>query len=318
MIYLFIDTNIYLKLYEFHKNELYKLHELNKNVSEGKIELILPEQVKDEVKRRREKILKTTLELLERSIPSFPICPIYHDFPEVKTITNLERVLQAKTKVLIDKLKKQIRSKTLNADSIIKDLFSKATLLKLTDEIYTKAKRRFERGNPPGKSGSYGDAINWETLLQYVPEKEDLFFVGGDIDFVSPLDKNYFSEFLTDEWYSEKKSKIHYFEYITKFLRNEYPEVKIRKSDIENEKKINVLRAYSDEQLRELSERARRNLLFLEAIKESKFVKQMESQLDIIKGVLIPEYKIPDSETVRRLLESVKRSGHQDENEQKK
>jgi hypothetical protein len=51
-------------------------------------------------------------------------------------------------------------------------------------------------GNPPGKQGSLGDAINWEALLAEVPDGEDLYLIADDRDYLSVLNENKPKEFL--------------------------------------------------------------------------------------------------------------------------
>ena len=43
-----------------------------------------------------------------------------------------------------------------------------------------RAVMRTRLGNPPGKSESVGDAMNWETLLIAVPEGTELYLVSED------------------------------------------------------------------------------------------------------------------------------------------
>ncbi len=45
-----------------------------------------------------------------------------------------------------------------------------------------------ERGNPPGKRNSSGDALSWESLLAVVPSGTALNLITGDSDFQNPLD----------------------------------------------------------------------------------------------------------------------------------
>ena len=58
-----------------------------------------------------------------------------------------------------------------------------------------KATDRTEIGNPPGKKGSLGDAIIWESLLGHAPD-EPLHFVSDDIDYKSKLNKLKMKDFL--------------------------------------------------------------------------------------------------------------------------
>lgn len=87
---------------------------------------------------------------------------------------------------------------------MIDKLFASAIKLNYNDSDVEKARLRSELGNPPGKKGSIGDAINWELLLENIPQKTDLYFVSEDGDFASKIDASNFSDFLNDEWIYKK------------------------------------------------------------------------------------------------------------------
>lgn len=85
------------------------------------------------------------------------------------------------------------------ADQLVQRFFAGAESIQITPEFVESARLRVELGNPPGKRGSIGDAVNWEALLWYRPS-DQLFFVTDDKDFYSPLDPTQAHEFLTVEW----------------------------------------------------------------------------------------------------------------------
>ena len=105
-------------------------------------------------------------------------------------------------------------------------------------EIVSKAVTRHDLGNPPGKGGSYGDSVIWESLLGKIPEGEDLDFVGSDNHFKSKLDKNDFSPYLKKEWEEKKKSKIIIYEHLGEYTKDKIPEIKTSDNIIEEETKI--------------------------------------------------------------------------------
>ena len=49
-------------------------------------------------------------------------------------------------------------------------LFVKNDLEALNDTV-NKGKLRYDIENPTGKKNSYGDAMNWECLLENIPDK---------------------------------------------------------------------------------------------------------------------------------------------------
>ena len=69
----------------------------------------------------------------------------------------------------------------------MRDFFDGLEFISSSEELVNRAIVRFNTGNPPGKDRKYGDAINWETLLESVPCGEDLFFISADKDYASIL-----------------------------------------------------------------------------------------------------------------------------------
>lgn len=89
-------------------------------------------------------------------------------------------------------------------------------------------------GNPPGKNGSFGDAINWETVLENVVDESDIHFVADDKDYYSVLDNNAFNEFLLKEWKDTKSSNLYCYRRLSTFFKEHFPEIKLA-SEIEKE-----------------------------------------------------------------------------------
>ena len=238
MKYVFIDTNVFLNFYSFSKDHLDKLKILVHLIKESKIKLILPRQVIDEFNRNREGKLKETLDYLDSFKTRFRSPTTCHDFSEMKEIQkkiDKSRELSVKVKT---KLLKQINEKTLSADKLISDIFSISDIKDISDELFNRAKRRFDLGNPPGKNKSYGDAINWVCCLEVVPEKESLYLIAGDNDYVSKINPNNLSDFLKDEWKNQKKSEIYYSQLISEFLKENFPETKIGDTEIKEEREV--------------------------------------------------------------------------------
>ena len=86
---------------------------------------------------------------------------------------------------------------------------------------------RLEIGNPPGKRGSLGDALNWEALLQSVPDGEDLYFISDDKDFASPIDRDAFNAFLLDEWAKIKNSNLVFYRNLSAFFKEHFPNISL-------------------------------------------------------------------------------------------
>jgi len=96
-----------------------------------------------------------------------------------------------------------------------------------------------QRGNPPGKDGSLGDAINWETLLKKMPNQE-LFLITDDKDYISQVGDSRLAQFLTEEWEEHKTKEIHLYRKLSDFFRDKFPKIKLA-SEMEKELAISEL-----------------------------------------------------------------------------
>lgn len=92
-------------------------------------------------------------------------------------------------------MRNDISEKSLYADKLIEEIFAKSTRIKFTESQFCAAKRRADLRSPPGKNNSLGDAINWEALLEAIPDGQDISIVSEDGDFASPLDVERLSDF---------------------------------------------------------------------------------------------------------------------------
>jgi hypothetical protein len=127
----------------------------------------------------------------------------------------------------------------LPADKLIADLFAHATKLDEPSALQ-RAQVRKSLGNPPGKGGSIGDGVNWETLLAHAAQLEDLHFVSADGDFASALDPNVFDEFLANEWARAKRSDCNLYNDIKSFLDKVFPQIRLA-SDVRKHFLIDAL-----------------------------------------------------------------------------
>jgi len=228
-MYLFIDTNIFLSFFHLTSDDLEQINKLVTLVERQEIKLFIPNQVIDEFKRNREVKVKDGLKKFEESIPkglSFPA--FYKGYPEYEEISALQKALNEKISQLRAKAYKDIESNSLKADKIIDKLFQISQKIVITDEIYQSAIMRVNIGNPPGKKGSLGDALNWECLLSIVPNDNDLFFISDDSDYHSAINRDLFNNFLIEEWISKKNgSKVRYYSRLTSFFNQHYTGIKL-------------------------------------------------------------------------------------------
>ena len=170
---LFLDSNIWLSFYHMTNDDLEELRKIVVLITQKKLVLYLPEQVINEFRRNRDGKIADAMKRLrdEKLSDQFPqMCKEYTEYQEIRQLIDKYKRLKSR---LIEQLTSDYSNKELKADQIIEELFLKAESIVITDELWECAKRRYDLGNPPGKDGSYGDAVIWESLLLKVPQGED-------------------------------------------------------------------------------------------------------------------------------------------------
>ena len=237
---IFIDTNIYLSFYHFSSDDLDELKKLVVLISKRKLKLFLPSQVIQEFQRNRESKLEDALKRFNEQKLDFQFPQFCKDYPEFAELRELQKVYSKSHNALKEKVISDIQSKKLKADSLFKELIKYSTVIKTSDKLYLEAKKRMELGNPPGKDGSIGDAVNWEALLQNVPKNEDVFFISDDNDYASPIDKNSFNAFLSEEWSLIKTSKILFYRRLSSFFKEHFPDI-LLEDELEKDRLIQSL-----------------------------------------------------------------------------
>lgn len=224
---LFIDTNVWLSFYHFSSDDLEALRKLGVLIERGTVRLLLPDQVIDEFRRNREAKIADALKRFksDRVPDQFPrMCMEYEEFATLREA--LSAAKEAKSK-LLDRLNTDIAEMNLKADDVIEELFGKADQIDVTSRIIKRAKRRQQRGNPPGKSGSLGDAINWETLLASIQEGEDLYLVAADSDYAAATDGDACSPFLAREWKENVGGEVAFYTRLGPFFKEHFPDVEL-------------------------------------------------------------------------------------------
>jgi hypothetical protein len=237
---LFLDANAYLTFYRLSKEDLEELRKLIVEVKQRETTLFVTEQVQDEFRRNRESVIEESLKRIrEANVPTgYPQIFISH--PGFKALRTAVDGYDQERQKLIDEIRKDAAEHKLGADRLISDLFDLAKRVPATPAIVASARERFDRGNPPGKNDSYGDAINWESLLSAVPNSENLNVVSADLDFASKLDSGQLSEFLSTEWDQKKGSTISLYRSLSSLFQEKYPSIKLA-SELEKELAIGRL-----------------------------------------------------------------------------
>jgi len=187
----------------------------------------LPRQVKDEFYRNRERVVKESIELFEKSkaFSSLPNMAKTHD--QIPKLRSLQETFNQLVKDIKADVTLQAVENRLKADELIEVLFDQFKDEVLDQEIFIKARVRQQIGNPPGKKDSLGDAINWEWLIVSVPDLEDLNIVSGDGDFESVLTSGVVKDFLRREWRAIKRSEIRLFKGLPELLKEFFPDIKL-------------------------------------------------------------------------------------------
>jgi len=241
MKYLFVDTNIFLRLYSVGTDYPDLITKLIKKIEKKEIKLFLTQQVIDEFNRNREIKLRDSLKIIKEikeikfSIPSF--C---RNIKSINAIKKRFDEIRSFAKKAHANIKEKALKESLQADIIFRKLFKTAKIINISPGVIDKAKERFSLGNPPGKKNSYGDAINWTVLLEEVPSSVDLYLITADRDYTSEIDNNYLNSFLKREWKKKKNSSVIVYNSLSRFLKEEFSQAKITVKQVEEEESTPV------------------------------------------------------------------------------
>lgn len=227
MKHLFMDTNILLSFFHFSNDDLDELRKLAVLVGKGELHLILPDQVISEFRRNRAGKIADALNRLRKQDLSLQFPQLSRGYEEYERIREAQSEYSRLHAELIKRIKADVESLELKADSVVTELFQLADILATTEDIVTKARLRIQLGNPPGKKGSLGDAVNWEILLQKGPKKCEVFFITEDGDYSSPLNDDLLDPFLLSEWKDTKSGSIILYKRLSQFFKAHYPDIEL-------------------------------------------------------------------------------------------
>ena len=221
-MHVFIDTNILLNFFHFTSEELDALTEVFATREHGSASVHLTQQVKDEFIRNRDNKIKSALKRFREAnlVPQLPsFMKAYEEFSQIRRLAN---ELKLASKGILTKADKDIRERELLADRLINEIFKSSDIRMISDEVFGEATRRMALGNPPGKDGSLGDAVNWISLLQSVPDDEDIHLISEDGDFYSCLNEDAPSAFLAEEWGEKKNGTLFVYRTLSAFLKEHF------------------------------------------------------------------------------------------------
>lgn len=222
---LYIDTNIFLTFYHLSNDDLDELKKLALLIENGDIVLYIPEQTKNEFRRNREKKINEAITTLKDQKISSKFPQIAKGYDEFTKLIEAHKEYEKLKNIIITKIKSDSQDSNLNADLLIDRILNSATHVPINSDLVDKAKLRFDLGNPPGKGKSYGDALNWEVLLENVPNNEELNLISEDNDYVSILDTSKLNDYLKQEWKNKKNSEVVFFKSLSDFLRKKFKNI---------------------------------------------------------------------------------------------
>ncbi|MDO8789801.1 MAG: PIN domain-containing protein [Sulfuritalea sp.] len=187
-MHVFIDTNILLNFFHFTKEEIDALSNVFASHAHGAATVHLTEQVCDEFLRNRENKIKDALKKFKDVKFAAQLPAFMKQYEEYEQIRQKSAELQELVKAMSQKVDVDVVENGLLTDTLVKDIFNKSNPIPTTPELFGKAQMRMALGNPPGKNGSIGDAVNWMALIDAVPDGENLHVISEDGDFYSTLD----------------------------------------------------------------------------------------------------------------------------------
>lgn len=237
---LLIDTNVFLSFYHYSSDDLEELNKLVVLLRQGEVKLYLPEQIDIEFWRNRAGKIADAMKKLREQHLNIQFPQLSKDYNEYTYMREAQREYSLQHAQLINRIKKDIAEQKLKADTIIMELFDLAESISTSEDIVKRARFRMDIGNPPGKKGSFGDSIIWETLLEKVPNGEDLYFITDDRDYSSPLNPASFTPYLLEEWKDKKLSNLISYKRLSDFFADNNPDIELA-SEIDKDLLISAL-----------------------------------------------------------------------------
>ncbi|WP_170441619.1 PIN domain-containing protein [Ruegeria arenilitoris] len=236
----FLDTNILLSFYEISKENIDKLREAFALVDHKELLFITTDQVEEEFYRRRNSVIEKSLKSLsELRMPEAPT--VAKALASNSSYEEARKTLKIAHDKLLNEIREQAFQKSLSADDLLSDYFKDATRIEVTPELVQAARLRVDLGNPPGKKGSLGDAVNWEAILS-LPHNHPVVIVSDDVDYRDRLKPGSLNEYLQREWAKQHEATIELFRSFSDYLEKDFSDLKISIFEVVD-KKINELEA---------------------------------------------------------------------------
>ncbi len=275
---LFLDSNILLDIYKLSGPDLEELKKLAKLIESGKIQLLLPQQVVDEFWRNRESVIAEAMKIFGDSKLQLKAPNLIRSYPKATDLRAAVEQVNALHRELTDTARADIEANTLKADERLSELFGTTPASRVSEEIVCRAKRRRDAGNPPGKKGSLGDAINWEWMLEQDLSGDDrVVVISGDKDYESPLLLGKLHEYMVREWEAKNPNcELVLYKALTEFSKAEFPDIALA----DEVDKIAAIEALEEAWNFKATHQAIAHLGEYEDFKESEVVRLLRAMLD--------------------------------------
>ncbi len=248
MTKVFIDTNIFLGLYESNEDTL----EIFKDIEKLESKLVFSRQVYDEFLRNRDQILrklrhdiKTVNKIGMHSTSLIKSVTEYEQLKKIKVDFNTinQLLIQNVEEMTVDSSKDPIFSQFIR-------LYNSTSVMRI-EKSETLIQRAFFRklaGNPPisSKKDTIGDEIIWESLLEHITD--DLILISRDNTY-----KKY-STFLINEYRNKTGKSLSITETLSEALKcvGEEPSDKLVQFEEEQKKSIYSVASAMDDTLERL------------------------------------------------------------------
>lgn len=239
-MHIFVDTNVLLSFFHFTSEDLDSLNDIFVSHKKGAAVLHLTDQVCNEFRRNREVKIADALLKFKGAASAAQIPTFMRTLPDFEALDEAGKAFRKLHAAILKAANAEIVARTLPADHLIELMFKKAKPHATTDNIYLDARRRVDVGNPPGKNGSLGDAINWLLLMEHVPNDQALYVISEDKDYYSTIEDNKINPFLEDEWKRKKHSSVTCYRSLKAFLGDHFDGVTLS-FDPEKMELINAL-----------------------------------------------------------------------------
>jgi predicted nucleic acid-binding protein len=167
-LHVFIDTNVFLNFYAYTNDDIEELSKLVALIKSDQLKLYLTRQVSREFYKNREtKIVQAIADFSALKIPGLP--RLLGHYTHASEFQDASKKLKKSQNALIEAAKADALAQDLPADKLFAQIAEASSPIDEDEAVLQRARLRNELNQPPGKSGSLGDRLNWELLLAHVP-----------------------------------------------------------------------------------------------------------------------------------------------------